>query len=257
MKTTLKYLLVALALLAFHSCGKGSITPETEIPKDDKSEPQPQQITFSKESGTFAGVTLPYRKALVNSNVTGQNILVLYLHGGSCKGSDNEKQLTEAGVNSITNYLKNAGTKAVVIVPQCPSTAFWDAASMQPALNSLVTTTAQAHNVNTAKMYVLGGSMGGTGTWNLISSYPSLFAAAMPCAGNPSKCDVAKVSKTAVYAVMGTSDNIMSVSTVQEFISQLNAAGAKVKLDVEAGWTHEQTCTQSYTSARLLWIFSN
>lgn len=44
------------------------------------------------------------------------------------------------------------------------------------------------------RIYILGGSMGGTGTWSMASAYPGLFAAAMPVAGNPSKSIAENVS---------------------------------------------------------------
>lgn len=246
--------IAVLFCLAAASCSKSSnsIQPEKETPEEDTQ----QKITFSKESGTFAGTALPYRKALINSGKEGQNILVLYLHGGSAKGNDNEKQIAEPGVTSVSEYLKNAGVKTVMIVPQCPSSGNWDGAAIQVAVKALLDNVAAGSNVNSSRIYVLGGSMGGTGTWALINAYPTFFAAAMPCAGNPSKCIAEKVSKTPVYAVMGTADNIMSVETVQTFIAELNKLGGKTKLDVVSGWTHEQTCKQSYTSARLQWLFS-
>ncbi|MBQ6310213.1 MAG: dienelactone hydrolase family protein [Bacteroidales bacterium] len=249
------YHVAALFLcLAMVSCSKSSnsIEPEKETPKEVTQ----QQITFTKESGTFAGTALPYRKALINSGKEGKNILVLYLHGGSAKGSDNEKQIAEPGVTSVSEYLKNAGAKAVMIVPQCPSSGNWDGVSIQPAVKALVDNVAAGSNVNFSKIFVLGGSMGGTGTWALVNTYPTLFAAAMPCAGNPSKCKTSNVVKTPVYAVMGTADNIMSVETVQTFIAELDKLGGKTRLDVITGWTHEQTCKQSYTSTRLQWLFS-
>ena len=93
--------------------------------------------------------------------------------------------------------------------------------------------------------------MGGTGTWGM------LFAAAMPVAANPSKTVVENVATTPAYTVMGTADAIMKVETAASFVEELKALDDDVRMDVEEGWTHETTCIQSYTTARLEWVFSH
>ena len=247
-----KALAVFISVATAVSCSKSS-SPASIDPQPDPEPDKVESVVFTKQSGTFAGVALPYQQALINSSKSGSYALVLYLHGGSVRGNDNEKQMTEPGISVIANYLLSSQTKAMVVVPQCPSSGFWDASAMQNALRQLISSFS---NINTSKIYILGGSMGGTGTWMMLSSYPNLFAAGMPCAGNPSKCNAENVAKTPGYAVMGTADNIMSTETVQNFIAELNALGGKTKLDVVTGWTHEQTCKQSYTAARLQWLFS-
>lgn len=48
-------------------------------------------------------------------------MLVMYLHGGSSKGNDNETQMKEAAVNVIHKYLSDNSIPSIFIVPQCPS----------------------------------------------------------------------------------------------------------------------------------------
>lgn len=105
--------------------------------------------------------------------------------------------------------------------------------------------------------YIFGGSMGGTGTWSMLSAYPGLFTAAMPVAGNPSKCDADHVAQTPVFTVMGTADRIMNVEETSDFVDQLHAHQGIAEFEVEEGWTHEMTCIQSYTTRRLDWVFSH
>ena len=45
----------------------------------------------------------------------------------------------------------------------------------------------------------------------MLSSYPGLFAAAMPVAGKASKCNAENVAATPVLTVMGTADKIMKI----------------------------------------------
>lgn len=106
-------------------------------------------------------------------------------------------------------------------------------------------------------VYIFGGSMGGTGTWTMVSKYPGVFSAAMPVAGDPSKCDVYHVAQTPLFTVMGTDDRIMEIENVTDFALQLEGRGAKYVFEVEDGWSHEDTCIKSYTENRLKWVFSN
>lgn len=209
-------------------------------------------LIFDHYRITSSGINMPYRVAHVNGN--GTPSLIIYLHGGSSKGNDNETQMQEAGIDSIADYLEKRQIEAYFIVPQCPSDKSWGG-PMLGLLKSLIDKYVDNDTVDRNNLFIFGGSMGGTGTWSMLSAYPALFTAAMPVAGNPSKCDASKVAATPVYTVMGTADQIMSVETTADFISELNAHNGITEFDIEEGWTHEMTCIQSYTTERLDWVF--
>lgn len=210
------------------------------------------------DEGIFesAGIAMPYRYATLNESDSGNKpALVIYLHGGSSKGADNETQMLEAGIDNIADYLTEKRIQAVFLIPQCPVDKSWGD-PMLGVLKALIDEFKEG-KVNDDRIYILGGSMGGTGTWSMVSAYPDLFAAAMPVAGNPSKCIAGNVSQTPVFTVMGMADTIMNVETTSDFIDKLNSLGGITKLDIEEGWTHEVTCVQSYTAPRLDWIFGH
>lgn len=211
-------------------------------------------LIFEAEKIVSAGIEMPYRVA--HTNGIGNPALVVYLHGGSSKGNDNDTQMKEAGIDSIANYLDLKHLNAVYLVPQCPSDKSWGG-PMLGILKALIDRYVRSESLDDTDIYIFGGSMGGTGTWSMLSAYPRLFSAAMPVAGNPSKCDADNVATTPIYTVMGTSDRIMSVETASGFIDELNARGAITRLDIEEGWTHEVTCIQSYTTERLDWVFGH
>lgn len=211
-------------------------------------------MVFEADKIVSAGIEMPYRVA--HTNGMGNQVLVIYLHGGSSKGNDNDTQMKEAGIDSIANYLDFKQLNAVYLVPQCPSDKSWGG-PMLGALKALIDRYIPSESLDNTDIYIFGGSMGGTGTWSMLSAYPRLFSAAMPVAGNPSKCDADNVATTPIYTVMGTSDRIMSVETASDFIDELNVRGAITRFDIEEGWTHEVTCIQSYTTERLDWIFGH
>lgn len=209
-------------------------------------------LTFETGKIMYSGIEMPYRVTHISG--TGKPSLVIYLHGGSSKGNDNEIQMREAGIDSIANYLELKQINTIFLVPQCPSDKSWGG-PMLSVLKSLIDKYVGNEIVDENSIYILGGSMGGTGTWSMLSAYPGLFTAAMPVAGNPSKCDADKVASTPVYTVMGTSDRIMNIEAISNFIHELNARNGITRFEIEEGWTHEITCIQSYTTHRLDWVF--
>ena len=209
---------------------------------------------FSRESFTLGTTTLPYRCAEVCHDGN-PAALVLYLHGGSSRGNDNEAQLNEAAVGIIYQYLVDHNIAATFIVPQCPAGGGWTG-TLRRVVNELLKSRISAGGIDERRVYVMGGSMGGTGTWCQLSYFPDFYAAAMPVAGTPTGMNAANVATTPVYTVMGTADNIMSIDAVESFQTEVTAAGGTLLLDVEEGWTHQNTCEQSYTDTRLDWLFS-
>lgn len=214
-----------------------------------------QNIIFSKETFSLGGTTIPYRKAST-PGPGDKAALVVYLHGGSSKGNDNVTQMNEPGINSISSWLANNNRKAIMIVPQCPKDRSW-LGTMLATVKQLMQTFIDRGVADEAQVYIFGGSMGGTGTWNMLANYPEFFAAAMPVAGNPTGLDAEKVAQTPLYTVMGTADVIMKIPNVKMFLAEMDEWNAEYQFDIEAGWTHEDTCKKSYTDTRLEWVFGH
>lgn len=237
-----------LALYALESCSKND--------EPEALRPVAGDIVFSDERTMYSDMLLPYRKAVMLPADTGKPALVLYLHGGTSKGTDNAAPMKEKGVGVISGYLAAHRINAIFIVPQCPKDKSWGG-RMNAVLKALLDEYIAGGTVDVGRIYVFGGSMGGSGTWSMLSSYPGLFAAAMPVAGNPSECDAKNVAATPILTVMGTSDKIMDVAIVRNFVNRLVVLQDDALLEIEEGWTHEVTCTESYTESRLDWVFGH
>ena len=76
-------------------------------------------LVFEADKIISGGIEMPYR--IAKTGKTGYLSIVIYLHGGSSKGTDNNLQMNEAGIDSIANYLELKQLNAVYLVPQCPS----------------------------------------------------------------------------------------------------------------------------------------
>ena len=238
---------IAIALL-FAACSSDD--------EHNEQEPPMTLPSFSYEQGAFASTDLPYRKACFDNGSGEASALVIYLHGGTSKGNDNTTQMEEAGIDSIYNYLAAHAMNATFVVPQCPADKSWGGA-MNAVLKGLIEHCISDGSIDSGQLYIFGGSMGGTGTWEMLSDYPGLFAAAMPVAANPSRCNAESTAQTPVFTVMGTEDKIMDIQVVSDFIDELTCLGNENVFEIADGWTHEITCIESYTTQRMDWVFAH
>lgn len=210
---------------------------------------------FAYKNWSYDNLVIPYREAIIHGNGDeSEPALVIYLHGGPKRGNDNVTHMAEQGIGIIANYLEKQKIKAIMIVPQCPAHLTWGIPTNQ-MLYALIEYYKSNHNVNPKRIYLLGGSMGGTGTWQMAAEYSDLFAAVMPVAGNPTGVKVQNVYETPIYTVMGLKDNLIPVEPASELINHLKEMECDAVIDIEKSWTHTETCTNSYTDSRLDWLF--
>lgn len=212
-------------------------------------------VTPSEDFGKYVSGTLPYRMKKIAADGSAKPILVMYLHGGSSKGDDNETQMKEAAVNVIHEYLSDNSIPSIFIVPQCPSTGSWGAKMNEPLANLI-----GEYEDSCDVVYVLGGSVGGTGTWSLANTYPQKFRGIMPVAGKPGTASAANFRSMRVCTVMSEADEVMKTAyeDVKSFCESINAAGGSTNCTIVPAseqWLHATTCEQSYTPERLRWLF--
>ena len=83
------------------------------------------------------------------------------------------------------------------------------------------------YNVDTDRIYATGISMGGYGTWNIITHYSDFFAAAMPIcgAGDPSKADY--LTEMPIWCFHGDEDTAVPTSGSRDMYNAITAAGGE------------------------------
>jgi lysophospholipase L1-like esterase len=104
--------------------------------------------------------------------------------------------------------------------------------------------------------YVTGLSMGGYGTWDLITRFPERWAAAAPVCGGGDKAMAAKAKNIPIWAFHGLKDPTVKPARSQEMIAALTAAGAH-PLFSEYPYIGHDSWTLAYSEPELLpWLFA-
>ncbi len=227
--------------------------------------------TFSSKSGQ----ELPYRILFPsNYNSSKKYPLVLFLHGSGERGTDNKKQLTHGGELFLKNINK---FPAIVVFPQCPSDSYWTSLKVDESVNphairfeykdkptwpmqatvELVIQLRNTEKVDPTRVYVMGVSLGGMGTFELISRYPELFAAAVPiCGGGNTQFAKKFARQVPLWLFHGAQDDVVNPAYSREMYQTLKSLGAKVTYTEYPGVKHNSWNKALAEPQLLPWMFS-
>lgn len=248
-----------------------------EPPKYTPTDPgeevdKPGKLDFKYFIDPETMVTLPYRIYLpTDYSADKKYSFLLFLHGAGERGyGDNHFENVKI-IDRIMND-PEASKKFIIVAPQCAPGKQWvdtpwangsynqDNIPMSTYLTStynLIRNLEGKHNIDATRMYITGYSMGGYGTWDMITRYPDLFAAAVPIcgAGDPSKAELIK--DLPIWAFHSAGDVTVPSSGSREMVAAIeNAGGNSIKYtefpdDAHDAWTRAYTNEELYT-----WLFA-
>lgn len=234
---------------------------------------------FGERTAKVYKKKLKFREVLTASQDTVRPAIVLFLHGGSGAGDDNKRQLENAGVRQIYDYLNEHGIKAYFLVPQCDDNASWSgfnppprrfgrpSPGMQrpqepvkcPSYNKYVKALADHYvrqcGADSTRIYVFGASMGGDGVWHLINDYPHYFAAVMAVAGAYRGIGLSNIARTPMLCTKGTRER--KYQECVQTIEDIKLLGGEVNFQPLKGYDHRSTVDESFTPERIEWVLSH
>ena len=194
--------------------------------------------------------------------------LVLFLHGAGERGNDNTKTLVH-GVVPICRYAMKHGD-AFVIAPQCPNDRKWveqnwseksmrrpaNPSEEMAAVMALVKDFAATHPVDPNRIYVTGISMGGFGTWDIVSRLPGFFAAMMPICGGVDETTAGLYKDgVAIRFFHGGVDSIVTPEYSRRMDKALTEAGIDHGYTEYPGVDHGSWARTYANDANLDWMF--
>ena len=162
--------------------------------------------------------------------------LILSLHGGGGRGSDNQKQLKKWN-QQLAESERRTRFPCYVLAPQAKE--LWDASD----LKNIKTVIKNLPSVDMNRIYVLGHSMGGHGTYIFIQLDPDYFAAAAPSAGSGLKqtenfIEPAKIKDLPIWAFHGDKDGVCPIEKDQMVFDAMRSNGGNMKFTIWKGDSH-------------------
>jgi poly(3-hydroxybutyrate) depolymerase len=102
-------------------------------------------------------------------------------------------------------------------------------------------------NVDPDRIYLMGHSMGGGGTWHLALQYPDLWAALAPIAPAIFRkpAEVGKIKHIPVILVQGDEDKLVPVASARRWAEQMKEFGMTYEYIEVAGGNHVDVAFQN------------
>ena len=194
--------------------------------------------------------------------------LVLFLHGAGERGLENRKQLKHV----VSIFAEPANLKrypCFVLVPQCPSGRQWvevpwgalrhsqpEKPSQPMVLTLQVLSRLQNQfSIDSARLYVMGLSMGGYGTWDIICRHPAMFAAAVPVCGGGDEAKAPLIARLPVWNFHGGRDGVVKTIRSRAMIEAIKKAGGTPRYTEYPGVGHNCWTPASKEPELLPWLF--
>lgn len=223
------------------------------------------------------GDTLPYRILLPENYSPGKKYpLILFLHGSGERGNDNEKQLVH-GANLFLKKENREKFPAFVVFPQCSQKSYWsntmflmdergernfyfvnggEPSAAMKMLLSLMNNLQEQFKIKQDQVYIMGLSMGGMGSYELVNRMSNTFAAAVPICGGGSTASVQNLKNTYWWIFHGAKDNVVLPKLSQDMVKALRRVGASVKFTLYPDANHNSWDAAFAEPDLLKWLFS-
>ncbi len=212
------------------------------------------------------GESMPYRLFVPQGYERRKRYpLVVWLHGGAGRGGDNLRQISggnTTGSRVWTLPENQARNPCFVVAPQCPDGAAW--ATLERAeptrqlglVLELLQSLRADYSLDARRLYVAGQSLGGFGTWSIISQHPDLFAAAIPICGGGDETKASRLKRMSIWAFHGERDEAVGVERSRRMIEAVRRAGGRPNYTEYKGEGHAIWDRTFREPELLAWVFA-
>lgn len=218
-----------------------------------------------------SGQRLPYRLLAPEKVEPDEKYpLVLFLHGAGERGEDNERQLHNGGRRFVEADARQA-FPCWVLAPQCPAGRYWvdmdwrrgeerqpphPAAPLATCLDAISALEKEAP-VDPQRIYVMGISMGGFGTWDLVTRYPDTVAAAVPICGGGDPRRAHVIHHLPLWVFHGAEDSVVPPEYSRRMVEAIRAVGGHPRYTEYAGVGHNSWDAALAEPELFPWLFSH
>lgn len=176
--------------------------------------------------------------------------VILFLHGSTERGTD-VNDVRRLGLPAALDG--GLRIPAIVVSPQIPEDTAWESRALKKLLDAVL----PGLRADRSRLHVTGLSLGGFGTWNLVETYPDLFAAAAPVSGGGDPEMAYAIRDVPVWIFHGLNDVNVSPYQSMAMAEAMLWQGAEVKVTMYRDLAHD-CWTETYGNRDLYrWMFSH
>lgn len=188
---------------------------------------------------------------LIIDTISHKKPLVIFLHGRSLCGNNLNKVLRYGTIAAVKGGRK---IDAYIVAPQNPG-SFWKPEKIM----NVVDWVSERHPIDSTRIYVLGMSLGGYGTIDLVATYPHRIAAAMALCGGGSRKDLSGLNEVPLWIIHGTADRAVSVNESRKVKNKMKEAGETplLRYDEWTGVNHGALARLFYLDKTYQWLFKH
>jgi predicted peptidase len=129
---------------------------------------------------------------------------------------------------------------AVIVAPDCPGNSWTDYKS-ENAVFELIEQMKKEFKIDTTRIAVTGFSLGGIGTWYMLTNYPNQFCAGIVISGMAEEGWISKLKNKPLYVIHSLKDEIFPFLDVQKIINLAEKKDTLLTFVPIAGISHYET----------------
>ena len=181
------------------------------------------------------------------------------------------------GSNLYTSEIFRKNYPAIVVFPQCPKNSYWASVHKssskklekrfkfkktlktfrtQELLELFLYDFEKSYAIDPSKRYLGGLSMGGMGTFELVTRMPNYFAAAFAICGGGNPAWSKTLGKTPFWIFHGDKDNVVSYRFSKRMYRKMKRFNKDTKFTSYKGVNHESWNNAFQETQLFPWVFS-
>ncbi len=150
--------------------------------------------------------------------------VIVFLHGSGERGTDPERVKVHGIPMLFTKDPNYHGLRAITLSPQCPDTMVWPHLTF-PLMQWIKAAVAEL-NGDRSRISITGLSMGGFGTWEMITTFPDYFSCAAPVCGGGLSWRTAGLREKPIRVYHGLDDAAVPFTYARIMVDSARAFGA-------------------------------
>ena len=166
--------------------------------------------------------------------------LVVALHG---MGGDESTLFDQYGG---TLKIEAARAGMMVVCPKGRDSASMYRGAAEQDVMDVLAEVERDYRIDAKRIYLMGHSMGGYGTWSVAMAHPDVFAALGPISGGGDPSGMVKIKRIPEYVVHGDDDRTVNVAQSRRMVEAGKKAGGSIVYNEVPGGSHVSVAEPSF-----------